>query len=79
MSEQEGKNRLKLNFSPPLSPFFLSFLLSFLLLSFLFSLSLSFLRLPCNSNKNRYKDVICYDSTRVTLSSIPDVEVSKAL
>ncbi|XP_019853323.1 PREDICTED: uncharacterized protein LOC100636373 isoform X2 [Amphimedon queenslandica] len=35
-----------------------------------------YFRLPCNSTKNRYKDVICYDSTRVTLNSIPDTEGS---
>ena len=46
----------------------------FLLLSLSLSLSLS-LRLPYNTSKNRYKDVVCYDSTRVVLSTIEGVEV----
>ena len=33
------------------------------------------LRLSCNTSKNRYKDVVCYDSTRVVLSTIDGVEV----
>ena len=33
-------------------------------------------RLKCNLPKNRYKDVVCYDESRVVLQSIPGVEGS---
>jgi len=35
-----------------------------------------FPRKSCNAAKNRYKDVICYDKTRVQLSSVPAVDGS---
>ena len=33
-------------------------------------------RLPSNTSKNRYKDVICYDKTRVQLNAVPGVDES---
>lgn len=37
--------------------------------------SLPLFRLKCNIPKNRYKDVVCYDNSRVMLETIPGVEV----
>ena len=33
-------------------------------------------RLRCNLSKNRYKDVVCYDESRVVLQGVPGVEGS---
>ena len=32
-----------------------------------------------NTSKNRYKDVVCYDSTRVLLNKMEDKEVSDVM